>query len=169
MSFKENMGFNENEVKPEEILLNLNIISQIRENEKLCCPNNENLAIDTSSSYFQPLQRYWRGDSRCKTIEIITKVIDDTLTFTDKTLNNEINTDKNNKYFAEDNSHLLHRFLLNMQTAIKGLENLRITYTNDIPMQSKITLLIEKLQMRVSKINGLLKICLDNISEEEEV
>ncbi len=163
------MSNKDSDLKPEEILLNLNIISQIRENEKLCCPNTDNLAIDTGASYFQPIQRYWRGDSRGKTIQIITKVIEDTLVFTDETLNNELKTDKTNKYFAEDNSHILHRFLLNMQTAIKGLENLRITYTNDVPMQSKITLLIEKLQMRVNKINGLLKICLDKLNDEGEV
>ena len=161
------------ELQPEEILLNLNIISQIRDNEKLSCPNTNSLSIDTSSSFFQPLSRFFRGDGRIKTIEIISKVVEDALIYTDQTLKNELNKikNKNNKnesdYFYEDNSHILHRFLLNMKTSIKGLENLRITYTYDVPIQSKITLLIEKLQMRVDKMDRLLKISIDNILETE--
>ena len=157
------------ELQPEEVLLNLSIISQIRDNEKLSCPNTNSLSIDTSSSFFQPLSRFFRGDSRIKTIEIISKVVEDALIFTDQTLKNELNNNNNNKnesdYFYEDNSHILHRFLLNMKTSIKGLENLRITYTYDVPIQSKITLLIEKLQMRVDKMDRLLKISIDNLLE----
>ena len=154
----------ETELKPEEILLNLSILSQIRENEKICC-DKENIAIDTTTSIFQPFQRFFRGDSRDRTILIITKIIDDSLKLTDHILTNETKNKENMTYFEEDNSSLLHRFLLNMQNAMRGLENLRITYNNDIPMQSKITLLVERLQMRVEKINRLLKICIDSDSK----
>ena len=93
------------------------------------------------------------------------QIIADSLKLTDDILENETNNKDNSiTYFEEDNSSLLHRFLLNMQNAMRGLENLRITYNNDIPMQSKITLLVEKLQMRVEKINRLLKICIDSNS-----
>ena len=154
----------EKELKPEEILLNLSILSQIRENEKISC-DKENIAIDTTTSIFQPFQRFFRGDSRDRTILIITKIIADSLKLTDDILENETNNKDNSiTYFEEDNSSLLHRFLLNMQNAMRGLENLRITYNNDIPIQSKITLLVEKLQMRVEKINRLLKICIDSNS-----
>ena len=151
----------DSEFKPEEILLNLNILSQIRENEKISC-DKESIAIDTSMGITQPFQRFFRGDSRERTIIMVTKIIEDSLKFTDNILNAEIEDNKNTTYFAETNSSLLHRFLLNMQNAIRGLENLRITYNTDIPMQSKVNLLVEKLQMRVEKINRLLKICIDS-------
>ena len=151
----------DNDSNPELILLNLNILSQIRENEKICC-DKDSIAIDTSSSIIQSFQRFFKGDSREKTISLITKIIEDSLKFTDNILNSEIENKTETTYFAETNSSLLHRFLLNMQNAIRGLENLRITYNTDIPMQSKVNLLVERLQMRVEKINRLLKICIDS-------
>ena len=35
-------------------------------------------------------------------------------------------------FFTEDNSQLLQRFVLELRQVLKGLENLKITYKNDI-------------------------------------
>ena len=45
-----------------------------------------------------------------------------------------------------------------MINAVKGLENLKITYKDDILTVSKLDLIIEKINTRIEKINKLLLI-----------
>merc|ERR1711907_457949 len=110
------------------ILLNLKIISQIKENDKLITSNSM-LEIDTT--YFQFAKRWFNNDGRHTTIEYIKSIVDSTL---------------------------LQRFLLEMTNACKGLDNLKITYANDISIVSAIEISKEKLQMRIEGIQKILKI-----------
>jgi hypothetical protein len=50
-----------------------------------------------------------------------------------------------------------------MNNACKGLDNLKSTYNNDIKVASEIDCLKEQLQLRIKKINTLLKIDKDVI------
>ena len=136
------------------ILLNLKIISQIKENDKLITSNSM-LEIDTT--YFQFAKRWFNNDSRISTIEYIKSIVDATLEITDTTLSEE-NKLKSKNIFEEDNSHLLQRFLLEMTNACKGLDNLKITYSNDISIVSAIEISKEKLLMRMEGIQKILKI-----------
>lgn len=140
---------------PEEILLNLKIISQIKEYEKLNT-NEDQLSID--QSHVQFLSRSYYGNCRDKTIKMIQNIVDNALSITDSTLKNDMVDKEKDNYFKEDPSNLLHRFLLQMQNAIKGLENLKVTYKEDVPIQSKLDLINEKLTMRINKINKVLTI-----------
>jgi len=146
-------------MQAEEILLNLKIISQIKENEKLST-NMEQLSIDQSMCQF--LTRAYYGNSRDTTLKMIDNVVTNALELTDKTLNQGLNNSDNVKkeknILNEEPSHLLHRFLLQMSNAIKGLENLKVTYKDDVSVQSKLDLINEKMAMRIEKINKILTI-----------
>ena len=62
------------------------------------------------------------------------------------------------RVFKEENSNLLIQFTQEMSNAISGLGNLKSTYKNDITTVSNIEIIIEKMNVRVKKIAGLLKI-----------
>ena len=48
--------------------------------------------------------------------------------------------------------------VLSLNETIKGLQNLKITYIGDVSIISKLDLIINKIQNRISKINKMLKI-----------
>lgn len=148
------VGDNINELDSEEILLNLKIIAQIKEFEKLNILNSE---ISIDQSWIKFLSRSYYGNSRGSTINILETIVNNTLKITDTTLNNSKNIIDNN-VLIEEPSHLLQRFILQMSNAINGLDNLKVTYKNDIQIISKLDLLIEKLKMRIEKINKVLTI-----------
>jgi len=143
-----------NELDSEEILLNLKIIAQIKEFEKINTLNSE---ISIDQSWIQFLSRSYYGNSRENTINILETVVNNTLKITDTTLTNSKNIIDNN-VLVEEPSHLLQRFILQMSNAVNGLDNLKVTYKNDIQIISKLDLLTEKLQMRIDKINKVLTI-----------
>ena len=137
----------------DSILLDLKIISQIKENDKLVT-SKELLEID--NSYFQSIKRYWNNDNRISSIEYIKNTVNRTLEFTDTTLNDTQGENKN--IFIENNSHILQRFLVEMTNAIKGLDNLKLTYNTDITVISAIDIYKEKLNMRIEAIQNILTI-----------
>ena len=137
----------------DSILLDLKIISQIKENDKLVT-SKELLEID--NSYFQSIKRYWNNDNRISSIEYIKNTVNRTLEFTDTTLNDTHTENKN--IFIENNSHILQRILVEMTNAIKGLDNLKLTYNTDITVISAIDNYKEKLNMRIEGIQNILTI-----------
>ena len=146
----------------DDLLLDLKIISQIKENDKLITSKN---VLEIDSSYFPSIKRYWNNDNRSATIDYINDVINKTLNVTDTTLN-DTNSKKN--IFQEDNSHILQRFLLEMTNSCKGLDNLKITYNSDITVTSAIDICKEKLQMRIEGIQKILKISVPNSNPKNE-
>lgn len=144
------------------ILLDLKIISQIKEHDKLVT-SKELLEID--NSYFQSIKRYWNNDNRISTIDYIKNTVNKTLEFTDTTLNNSQNN--HNNIFIENNSHILQRFLVEMTNAIKGLDNLKLTYNSDITITSAIDIYKEKITMRIEAIQNILTINIQNNDTSE--
>ena len=149
----------------DDILINLKIISRIRKGDKLYFNLDDILEID-NRLYFRSLRRWLSNDSRIRTIKYINKIIDKSFEIINKTYINEINK-KNNKInsnkksiepFKEENSNLLQRLSLSMTNSIDGLQNMSYTYKNDSLFQSQIDILIEKIKIRIDKINKILKI-----------
>ena len=152
------------EMSSEIILLNLKIISQIKENEKLNI-NIDQLSIDNSKCQF--FTRAYYGNSRENTTIMLESIINNALLSTDKILldavsNENIIDDKKDEILREDPSQLLHRYLLEMSNSIKGLENLKVTYKDDVSVKSKLDLIIEKIKTRIEKINKVLTINFKN-------
>ena len=144
----------------DQILLNLKIIANIKEYDKIAT-TDENVEID-KPALLQGLKRALRGDSRQVTVAKINEIVEQAFAITDEILTEECDEELNviNRSrqcaFKEDNSHLFQRFTIELSNACRGLENLKITYKDDISISSKIDLLIDKIQMRVDKINKVM-------------
>ena len=140
------------------VLLNLKIISELKVGDKISI-NNKIINID-KSSYIQPLTRWMNSAGREEGIGHINKTIDEAFLITDKIISKEFSEkDKDISNLAkEENSHLLQRFLREMNNACKGLSNLKTTYSDDITITSCLELLIEKIKIKTESFSKILKI-----------
>jgi hypothetical protein len=154
----------------DNILLNLKIIGSIREKDRLSKDENDVLEIENNDT-LQGVRRWWLGRSRRETLNAIRKVIQGSFRITDSTLEQEqsrrktvptfYRNKKGSQYFHEDNSNLLQRFLIEMTNSLRGLDNLKQTYSDDVAIHSEINILKEQLELRIKKINSILKIDID--------
>ena len=150
------MDINNNQV--EQIILNMKIIGNIKKKDKLS-KNADNILEIESNDYLQCMRRWYFQRSRNDSIKDIKKIIYSCFEITDLTLTNETSADNISKpYFNEENSCLLQRFLVEMNNVVRGLDNLKETYNADIKIISEIEILKEQLELRIKKINSLLKI-----------
>ena len=123
------------EMSSEIILLNLKIISQIKENEKLNI-NIDQLSIDNSKCQF--FTRAYYGNSRENTTIMLESIINNALLSTDKILldavsNGNTKDDKRDEILREDPSQLLHRYLLEMSNSGSGYQNPGIDVETSVP------------------------------------
>lgn len=160
-SFKTNIPCNSAQLSEDLILTNLKILANINANDKVTINNNNNISID-SPYLSQSLFRWFNGDSRNNTIKTIDIIISNTFRIIDSIYNDEIQKKNNDQsksnYFENGNSQKLQTFSTELKNSIKGLQNLKITYKNDISICSKIDIDIEKINLRIKKINNLLTI-----------
>ncbi len=149
-------------------LLNLLILSKLQVGDKIMVYNNN---IYINNGYFQGISRKWNGDSRIKSIEIIEETVNAVFKFTDDLLNRELETSniRNKSYSARVSGNYKTTFedevktqFLNINKHLNGccngLQNLKITYINDINTTTKLSNIIEKITMRINKIDNLMKI-----------
>ena len=138
----------------ETIILNMRIISEIKENDKLVA-NKKCLEID--KRYMQSIQRWWYEDGRQNALIKISNIVNNLFDFIDKTygVNEKI---KNSDTFEEDKTHLFQRIHRILSNSIKGLENLKITYRNDIKTITKIDLIIEKINIKLEIMGSKIKL-----------
>jgi len=140
------------------IFINLKIISNIKEYDKLLTLQENDIIEIDNAGLTQPLRRWWNGRSRNETIEFLNIFISETFIIIDETLTKEIKGQTNTNFFKESNHNILQRFLLELTNSIKGLCNLRITYGYDIKFKSQLDTLIEGIEFRVEKIKEALRI-----------
>jgi len=151
-------------MKLDNLLLNLKIISNLKEYDKISV-NSENIIIDTPSM-FQGIYRTWNGDSRKNTIGIIDSIINRIFEITDELLDeetcnqnrNHIIITMNNKPFKDNIISTFQTIVVQLSETITGLQNLKITYLKDVSITAKIDLIISKIQNRINKINNLMNI-----------
>lgn len=148
----------------DEKLVNLKIISKIKRDDKLLA-SGDLLEIDDSQWLFKGLSRWYGKASRKQTLDKINNVINDVFAFIDSTLANElshISDKKSSNILKEDNSEILQKFLIHLNNAVEGLENLKNTYIDDESVISKLDVIIEKIQVKTDKMNKILRIKLPN-------
>lgn len=158
------MNQNENDIHSlttiDEKLVNLKIISKIKKDDKLIC-TGELLEIDDTNKLSQWLARWYNNASRKQTVDKINLVINDVFNFIDKTLKDELTHTKGARgenILKEDNSEILQKFMLYLSNSIEGLENLRSTYKGDESITSKLDVLIDKVKVKLDKMNKILRI-----------
>ena len=142
------------------VFINLKIFSRIKKQDKLCF-SGDSLEID--NRYVAFIRRWFNSDDRNKSIEYINAIIQRVFTIVDETYSNEQNKTGVNKSndispFKEENSNLLQRFSIELSNTITGLENLKKTYNDDSLIKSNLDLVIDKIKIRIDKINKLLRI-----------
>ena len=118
---------NEQILTQNELQSNIEILSQIRENDKLISEGNQ---INIDNRYFQGLRRRYCKDGRAKTLSMIEKIIDSIDYY------NTINAE----YIEIDLSSLV------LKKCCQGMINLKITYNTDNEFKFKMDTYIKKLQ-----------------------
>ena len=108
------------------------------------------------------MRRWWWGRNRNETVSAIKNIVQAAFQVTDSTLKRERvgdgDTQQASTFFNEENSNQLQRFVIEMTSCLKGLDNLKNTYQDDVRITSEIDILKEQLQLRIRKINSILKI-----------
>ena len=155
--------------KVQECLTNLKILAKVQTDNKLSYSEGK-FYID-EWSWSQPARRWWYESGRTETIKDLENFIDKVFTTIDAIYNSECNTvpnDIKNSYyinitqkpavFKEENSNILLQFSTEITNAISGISNLKTTYKSDISTVSSLEIIIEKLNVRVKKIAGILQV-----------
>ena len=73
------------------------------------------------------------------------------------------------QYFETENSQKLQIFSTELQNVLKGLNHLKQTYQSDISICSRIDVVIEKINLRIKKIQELFQMNVDNISNSVHI
>jgi hypothetical protein len=149
-----------NTLNIDQVFINLKIFSKIKKHDKLCFSGNS-LEIDNRYAAF--FRRWFSSDDRSKSIDYINAIIKRVFAIVDETYSNEKTKESktiNNQSspFKEENSNLLQRFSIELTNTMTGLDNLKKTYDDDSLIKSNLDLIMDKIKIRIDKINKLLKI-----------
>jgi len=153
------------DISIDQIIINLKIIALIKKYEKLSINENcTSLIVDAKTNifYVQAIKRWLNDDNRQKTMEYIDNIVTKTFEWMDKVYEEYKNGDdkknSNDDVFEEDKESLLLRLSKEIINASEGLKNLRMTYKHDSLVNSQIQLMLDKIRIKINKINELLKI-----------
>ena len=141
----------------EENILNLKIISKIKEHDKLS--SQEKIIKIDPPSILQGVYRWANSEGRAITLEKLTEIIDESMKITESLLAREKEL-KENEYLdlQENNSQIFQNFIIELTASLLGLENLKKTYSDDINVTSEIDLLLKKITTRIEKMTKLCSI-----------
>lgn len=126
----------------DNILINLKIIGKIKAEDRLS--TKKGILSFEPKGYFQFIRRWYHADSRTSAVEYIKSVVDQI---------NEIITQKEINITSNMNERIKNTISNDIQHAIKGLENFKLTYKNDVSLQAKIDILIDKLLIQSEILN----------------
>jgi hypothetical protein len=161
----------------DDIKVNLNILAQLKPGDKLV-QRERHFDIDRWD-YTQPLRRWYNSDSRTATINNLEQFVSMTFKYIDDIYSSESrdgtdSTAENSYYakatkrqagsqrtqnvFSDEHSSILLTLFSNLENANKGLGNLMRTYEADIAVCARIKVIIEQIEIRMSKIKGIMTI-----------
>ena len=146
-----------NKKQIEDNLLNLKIISKIKENDKLS--SQEKIIKIDPPSLLQGVYRWMNAEGRSITLEKLTAIVNDSMEITEGLLKREKDL-KENEYLdlQENNSQIFQTFIIELTNTLLGLENLKKTYCTDINIMSQLDILLKKITTRIDKMTKLCSI-----------
>ena len=150
----------DNNTEIDNCLLNLKIISKLEENDKLIT-NQDILKID-KPVVFQGIKRWYSKEGREETMEKLNGIFQKSFDITDSILKNEQNQNNNTIDLNDSNSQVFQKFIVEFTNSLNGIDNLKKTYKEDIPMKSQLDMIGSKLNNRLEKMNKVCKITLEN-------
>ena len=141
----------EKEKELSEFILDLKVLSKIQVSNKLSIKESH---INIDDSYFQFINRYLNSNSRESSI----KYIEDINLGIDNQIEKILSEDVKEKHLNDTPSNLLMIISQNLILAIQGLRNLIITYTDDHFNKSKLEIIIDQFQLKITKISEYIQI-----------
>lgn len=174
----------------DDIKVNLNILAQLKPGDKLV-QRDRHFDIDRWD-YTQPLRRWYNADSRSATINNLEQFVSMTFRYIDDIYNNEtrdtgesvdnsyymrttkrgtfpVQSRQTHSVFSDEHSSILLTLFSNLENANKGLGNLMRTYEGDIAICARIKVIVEQIEIRMSKIKGIMKIEGNNQSSSSPI
>ena len=116
-----------------ELIVNLTILSQVEKNRKLLTKDTY-LNMEQKSQLLQvpeSVRRWWRGDNRDNTLKKIDLIINKAIDFID----NDV--------------------IEYLRKSIKGIENLKETYTDDTQTRARLDVVIDRINNAIEGFNNL--------------
>jgi len=132
----------------DNILLNLKMISLIKPQDKLYLEDGL-VKIDTPT-IMQGINRWINDYSRLKTMDHIECLINATCRFVENNFNKTDRTEEDNRE--------CQKILVEVSKSITGIQNLKITYTDDTFIQSKLDVIGENISEIKNKLSRSLQI-----------
>ena len=129
-------------------MLNLKMLSGINPNDKLYL--EDCLFKIDSPTIIQCFTRWINDYSRTKTMEHIDDLVGLTTIYIDTIFK------KTNR--THDDNRICQNILVEISNVIKGLQNLKITYSNDTFIKSKLELIQEKFNVCKNNLSNKLKV-----------
>jgi hypothetical protein len=126
---------------PEQIFINLTVISNISSGNKLVM-DEKFLNID--NSYFPFITRWLKGMNRSDILSFIGNVLENAF-------------EANDKWVKEKNGQMLIRLMSDLKNALKGLNNLKQTYPNDKLVHSEIDVMMENIHTKLHNNSNILQ------------
>ena len=138
----------DNDNKLKDLLQNLEVISNVKENDKIYIDNG--LFYVDEPYFLQSFVRTYKGQTRQSSINMINQLIDNILLYLD-------NINEENNVFKENVISEYNIINQNLLKSIPGLQNLKITYFKDLDINKQIDFIIIKIQNRINNITEILK------------
>ena len=130
-------------------LLNLKIISKLEENDKLIT-NQDILKID-KPILFQGVKRWYSKEGRETTMDKLNEIYNESFKITDGILKDEKMDKKEDNDLDDSNSQIFQKFIVEFTNSLNGIDNLKKTYKDDVPMKSQLDMIGSKLSNRLEK------------------
>lgn len=118
----------------EKLLVNLKVVAKVPAGGRVVT-YYDRIELDTETLY-QPLLRWWRGQSRLRALEELKRTYQHALQFTA--------TPAGVLTGRPPSAHLLTALRHELAESLQGLHNLKNTYADDVTTQSKLQLLIDE-------------------------
>ena len=152
------------EFNNDELFINLKLLSKLKPNDKLKIDINKTKLLSVDNDYLQSITRYIYGHDRNNTLEFIDKLINKLIikkiNLKNIILKNNNKLNLNNIFIyinldlvSIDPSIELLKFTNELNNVNDGLINLKITYTGDQLVQSKLDYIIEKIRTHTNELN----------------
>lgn len=137
------------------LIINLKIIQNINKSDKISLIDN-NIIINDGNSIFQGIYRWYSNSNRLQTIDDLTFIIDKFNNIINLLSNkkNELDKLKNITNSHENKKKIINNYINELYkeipNTILGIENLKITYKDDIEIINKLDIIKKGLLTRSS-------------------
>ena len=84
-------------------------------------------------------------------MEKLNDIYNESFKITDNILKNEKNDQKENSNLKDSVSQIFQKFIVEFTNSLNGIDNLKKTYKDDIPMKSQLDMIGNKLSNRLEK------------------